>query len=177
MKNRGIFTVAIISLVIFMGISSYLWYLYFHEYEGKIIADNPNMEFIRGVELVNTGNIDYVNATPEDNDSIIPIYYFSVKSKSEKDFDYIILLEDADGNDGCTETTKFKRNELIYELRMDNKLIKTEGLDTLSNNILDSNIIKANATNDYSIKIKLKEDTKDYEKKHYHFVINMKEKE
>ena len=177
MKNRSVFTVAIICLVIFMGIATYLWYLYFHDYEGRVINENPKMEFIRGIELVNTGNIDYINAKPEDNDSIIPIYYFSVKSKSQKDFNYIITLEDATSNDGCSEGTRLKRDELIYELRMDNKLIKTEGLDKLTNNVLDSNIIKANATNDYSIKIKLKEDTKDYEKKHYHFVINMKEKE
>lgn len=177
MKNRGIFTIAIISLVLFMGIASYLWYLYFHDYEGKLLKENPKMEFVRGVELVNTGNIDYINATPDDSDSIIPTYYFSVKSKSEKDFNYVITLDNSEGNDGCTAATRLDREDLIYELRMDNKLIKTAGLETLSNNILDTNIIKANTTNDYSIRIRLKDDAKDYENKHYHFVINMKEKE
>ena len=177
MKNKGIFTVAIISLVIFMGIASYLWYLYFHDYEGKLLAENPKMEFTSGVELVNTGNIDYVNATPEDSENIIPTYYFSVKSKSNKDHEYVIVLENSDGKDGCGTANRLTRAELIYELRMDNKLIKTAGLNTLSNNVLDVNTIKANGTNDYSLRIKLKDGITDYQNKHFHYVINIKEKE
>lgn len=160
-----------------MGIASYLWYLYFHDYEGALISLNPNMEFLRGVELVNTGNINYVNAKTEDSDSIIPIYYFSVKSKSTKDFNYIIIIENSEGNDGCSSSTRLNRDELKYELTLDNKVIKTGGLDTLTNNILDANIIKAGSVNDYSLRIKLKEDTTDYENKHFHYVINMREKE
>ena len=177
MKNKGVFTIAIVSLVLFMGIASYLWYLYFHDYENALISENPKMEFLKGVELVNTGNIDYVNAKTEDNDSIIPIYYFSVKSKSNKDFNYNIVILDSEGNDDCSSSTRLNRNELEYELKLDNKVIKSGGLDTLANNILDDNIIKAGSVNDYSLKIKLKDTTTDYENKHFHYVINMKEKE
>ena len=177
MKNKSVFTVAMICLAIFIVIASYLWYLYFHDYEGKLIAENPKMEFVRGVELVNTGNIDYVNAKPIDNDSLVPTYYFSVKSHSNKDYDYVIVLENANGNDGCSEDTLLKRDELEYELKLDNKVIKVAGLETLSNNILDTNIIKSNGVNDYSLKIRIKNGVTDYEKKHFHYVINMKEKE
>ena len=102
------------------------------------------MEFIRGVELVNTGGINYINAEPQDDDSIIPIYYFSVKNKTDKDFDYVIVLEETDGNDGCVESTRFHKDELVYELKLDNKVIKEASLDTLVDNILDTNLVKGN---------------------------------
>ena len=134
------------------------------------------MEFIRGVELVNTGGINYINAEPQDDDSIIPIYYFSVKNKTDKDFDYVIVLEETDGNDGCVESTRFHKDELVYELKLDNKVIKEASLDTLVDNILDTNLVKGNNANDYSLKIRLKDDAKNYDKKHFHYVINLKEK-
>ena len=177
LKNNGIFTIAVFSLIVFIGIASYLWYLFFHEYENVLVKENSNMQFASGVELINTGNINYINATNTDSDSVIPVYYFSVKNKSNKDYNYIISLEDSEGNDGCSNATKLTRSELEYELKMDNKTIKTGGLETLSNNILDSNIVKSGTTNDYSIRIKIKADTTDYQDKHFHYVINMKEKE
>ncbi len=177
MKNRSVLTIAIVSLFVFTGIASYLWYLYFHEYESKLIDASPAMKFIKGVELVNSGSINYVNANTFDTDEVIPTYYFSVKNHSDKDYDYVIILDDEESSDGCSPSTRLKRNELEYELTLDNKVIKTGSLDTLKNNVLDKNIIKINGTNDYSLRIKLKEDTTDYENKHFHYVINMKEHE
>ena len=176
MKNKNVFTVAIISLVIFIGIAAYLWYLYFRDYEGKLFDENCKSEFASAVELVNTGNVNYVDATSEDIDSVIPVYYFSVKNSSEKDFEYNIVIEDSDGNDGCDASSRLKREELEYELKLDNKVIKKAGLDTLSNNIIDTNIIKNKSTNDYSLKIKLKSNDVDYHNKHFHYVVNIKEK-
>lgn len=160
-----------------MGIASYLWFLYFHEYEERIISQNSVLEFIRDVELVNTGGVNYVNANVEDNESMVPTYYFSVRNKSNKDYNYVIVIEDTTGNDGCTAQTRFKRDELEYELKLNDELIQSGGLDTLQNNVLDTNIIKVNDTNDYSLKIKLKSDDTNFENKHYHYIVNMKEKE
>ncbi len=175
MKNKGVLTIAMVSLFVFTGIASYLWYLYFHEYEGKLIDASPAMRFIKGVELINSGNINYVNAEVDDDENVIPTYYFSVKHHSDKNYNYVILLEDTEGNDGCSSATRLKRDELVYELTLDNEVIKTGDLDKLNDNVLDSNIIKINGTNDYSLKIKLKDNIANYEGKHFHYIINMKE--
>lgn len=177
MKNKGILTIAVICLFISFVIGSYLWYLYFHEYESKLIDASPAMKFIKGVELVNSGSINYVNANTLDNENIIPTYYFSVKNHSDKVYTYVIILEDSNGKDGCTPSTRLKRNELEYELSLDNEVILSGGLDTLNNNILTKNIIKIGETHDYSLKIKLKDDDTGYENKHFHYIINMKEHE
>lgn len=177
LKNKNIFTIAIISFVIFIGIATYLWYLYFHDYETKLREENCTPEFYREVALVNTGNINYIDAKTEDSDVLVPVYYFSVKNSANRDYDYVIVFEDSDGNDGCTKADRLQRDELEYELTFDNKIVKTAGLDTLSNNILDTNVIKAKGTNDYSLKIRLKNNVTDYQKKHFHYVVNIREKE
>ena len=146
MKNKRVLNIAFFSLIIFIAIASYLWYLYFHDYENRIIAENPKTEFVRGVELVNTGGINY-----------------------------IITINEENVKDGCSKSTRFSRDELEYELKLDNKVIKKEGLDKISNNILDTNTIKGNSINDYSLKIRLKSGITDYEEKHFHYVINLEE--
>ena len=175
MKNKNVFIFGIVSFIIFMGIASYLWYLYFHEYEGKLIKENSEYAFMRGVEFVNSGPIDYINAKTYDDDSLIPTYYFRIKNNANEDFKYELIIKEAEANDGCNSYTNFKRNDLDYVLKLDNKLLKEAGLETINNDILDSNVIKANSINDYSLKIKLKPDLTDYESKHYHYVVTLKE--
>ncbi len=176
MKNKGVFVFGIISLVIFMGISAYLWYLYFHNYEGRIIAENKEFAFMRGVEFVNSGSIDYVNAKATDDDSVIPTYYFRVKNNYNEDFEYELIISEATVKDGCNSDTNFKRSDLDYTLKFDNKVLREGSLDTITNDVLDSNVIKAKSINDYSLKIKLKPEVTEYENKHYHFVVTLKEK-
>ena len=177
MKNKVIFIVGTICLVIVMAIASYLWYIYFGEYENKIIAENKGLEFIRGVELINSGSINYVNATVLDTEEVIPTYYFRVKNNADKDFNYEVFLENSNEDDGCTESTRFKREDLQYELKLDNRVIKTGILSELKNDLLDSNVIKGKSINDYSIRIWLNDDLTDYENKHFHYIITLKEKE
>ena len=176
MKNKNVFIFGMIGLVIFMGIAAYLWYLYFHEYEGRLINENDEFAFMRGVEFVNSGPIDYVNAKTTDDDSVIPTYYFRIKNNSENNFDYEIIIKESEGNDGCSKATTFVRSDLEYELKLDNKVVKVAGLDTLKNDVLDTNVIKGNSINDYSLKISLKPNLVDYENKHYHYVVTLKEK-
>ena len=167
MKNKSVFVFGMISLVIFMGIAAYLWYLYFHNYEGRLIAENESFAFMRGVEFVNSGPIDYVNAKSTDDESMIPTYYFRVKNNSDQDFKYELILSEASSNDGT---------DLDYTLKFDNKVLKESGLETLKNDVLDSNVIKAKSINDYSLKIRLKPEVTDYANKHYHYVVTLKEK-
>lgn len=176
MKNKKIFTIAIISLIICIGIAAYLWYLYFHDYEIRLMNENCKTDFANSVKIINTGKINYVNASVEDSDSIVPVYYFSIKNSSKEDFNYEIFIEDSEGNDGCDESSRLKWDQLEYELRLDNKVIKKAGLDSLINGALDTNIIKAESVNDYSIKVRLKNDDIDFNDKHFHYIINMREK-
>lgn len=176
MSDKKVYVVGVFSLVIFMIFASILWYLYFNNYEGKLLSQNENTSFIRGVELINSGEINYLNATNTDDDSIIPTYYFRVKNNTHQKYSYVLYFENATSNDGCTPATAFTRNDLEYELKLDNKIIKKDGLNTIQNNVLDINTVNANSVNDYSLKVRLKENVTDYANKHFHYIVTMKEK-
>ena len=176
MIKKRIFTLGIISLIIFIGLASYLWYLYFKDYENKLLSQDENLTFIRNVEFVNSGAINYINATNNDDDNIIPIYYFRVKNNDDgNSYNYTLYIENVTANDGCTLDTTFAREELEYELKLDNKVIKNGNLGTINNNVLDINTINKSSSNDYSLKIWLKSDITNYANKHFHYIVTMKE--
>lgn len=168
------FTIGMISLSIFIIIASYLWYMYFDNYEKDIIANDKRLEFIRGVEFINSGSIDYVNAKVDDSEEIIPTYYFRLKNNMDKDFSYEVYLED---KENTANESSFTRDELEYELKLDNRVIKSGLVSTLHNNLLDSNIIHGGKINDYSLRIWLNKEITDYENKHFNYIVNLKEKE
>lgn len=176
MSDKKVYTIGVVSLGIFIILAAILWYLYFNNYERKLLSQNESAEFSRGVELVNSGEINYLDATNKDDDSIVPIYYFRVKNNTNKDYDYVLYFENATSNDGCTPSSTFSRDDLEYELKLDNKVIKKGGLDTLQNNVLDINTITSKGVNDYSLKVRLKESVTDYSDKHFHYIVTMKEK-
>lgn len=177
MKNKRILTIGIISLIIFIGLATYLWYLYFSDYEKKLISQDAidNITFANSIELVNSGGTNYANATNKDDDAIIPVYYFRVSNKSDKEFEYVLLFENVTVNDGCTPETTLKRSELEYELRLNDSVIQKGDLDSVDNDILETNTIASHSNNDYALKVKIKDNVTNYNDKHFHYVVTIKE--
>ena len=173
MKNRSTLKIGIICAGIFILLTSYFWYLYFHEYEGEVLANNVR------VELVNSGHVDYINAIVNDDERNIPTYYFRVQNFVETPVYYDVLINDvkpSEAKDGCSDGTLFTREELDYELKLDNKVIRTGTLSELKDNILDSNELETIGVKDYSIRIYLNENAKNSLDKHYHYTISLREK-
>lgn len=175
MMNKKILTIGIISLIICIGIATYLWYLYFNDYEKKLVLDDGTVSFANSVELVNSGGTNYTNATNKDDDAIIPVYYFRVLNKSDQDFNYVLLFENVTVNDGCKPETTLSRDELEYELRLNDSVVQKGDLNSVDNDILETNIVSANSSNDYSLKVKIKENVTNYNDKHFHYMVTIKE--
>lgn len=172
MKNKKLFTIGFICLIAFIGIGTYFWYLYFHEYEGDVLAKNVRLE------LINSGKVDYINATIRDTDDIIPIYYFRVKNNVNMHVSYEVLIKDilpSEAKDGCSDDTYFKREELKYELKLDNKVIKSGLLSEIKDDILDKREINSISSNDYALRIWLNEEDENTLDKHYHYRVNVRE--
>lgn len=172
-KNKTVFKIAFISICLFIVIAAYFWYLYFDNYEGKVLSKSIRLE------LVNSGNIEYVNASPDDPSNIIPTYYFRVKNNLDSSINYEITLDDispSEVKDGCSEGTLFARDELRYILKRENMVIKTGHLSDLKNNVLDSATLSGHGIYDYSIKVSLDDKAGDNLARHYHFQVNLKEK-
>ena len=172
MKTRRLFGVGFICLIIVMGVATYLWYLYFHNYEGEVLSKNVRLE------LINNGKTNYINAMPNDDESVIPIYYFRIKNNVNKSAKYNVLLNDvsaSDAGDGCSDANNFKRNELRYELKLDNKVVKTGLLSDVVNNIIFTSQIEGNMVDDYSFRVWLDNGVESALDRHYHYIVNVME--
>ena len=172
MKRLLILRIAFISMIAFTIAGGYFWYIYFDQREGKMLSDNVRLQ------LLNNGSITYLNAVPKDDDGNIPVYYFRVKNNLNEEASYVLEFQEVSpsvAQDGCSSDTFLNKNELSYELRLDNKLIKSGKLDNLKDNVLDSNKVLGNNTNDYSLKIYIADDSVDTLKKHYHYSVVLRE--
>ncbi len=172
MKTKKMFSVGFICLIVVMGVATYLWYLYFHNYEGEVLSKNIRLE------LINNGKTNYINAIPNDDESVIPIYYFRIKNNVDSTAKYNVLINDvsaSNAGDGCSDANNFKRNELRYELKLDNKVVKTGLLSEVVNNILFTSQIDGNVVDDYSLRVWLDSDTETSIDRHYHYVIDIVE--
>ena len=171
MKNKNVFKIGFFSILVFIVIAAYFWYLYFHDGMGKILENQ------KGIELINNGNINYVNAQIGDSRLIIPVYYFRVKNNLNTPFKYILKLKEvspSEVNDGCSSATIFLKNELRYELTLDNKVIKSGILSDLGKE-LNSTSINGNSIQDYALRIWLNDNATNIDSKHYHYVVELEE--
>lgn len=172
MKTRKLFGVGFICLIVVMGVATYLWYLYFHTYEGEVLTKNIRLE------LINNGKTNYINAIPNDDESVIPIYYFRIKNNVNVPVKYNVIFNDVSATsvgDGCSDATNFKRNELRYELKLDNKIVKTGLLSEVVNDILYTSQMDGRMQDDYSLRVWLDGNTQNSLDRHYHYVVNVME--
>lgn len=173
MKVKMFFKIGIICISVFCFILTYFWYVYFRDFYGDMLSKNVRLE------IINNGKINYINAIPNDDKDIIPTYYFRVRNNVDVPLSYEIYLTDinpSNVNDGCTESTSFKREELNYELKLDNKVISQGALSSLKDDILDVQNLEGTKVNDYSLRIWINEKNKTSLGKHYHYVVNIREK-
>ena len=171
MKRLLILKIAFISMIAFTVAGGYFWYLYFDERESEMVRDNVRLQ------LLNNGPVTYINAVPNDAAENIPIYYFRVKNNFSTDAKYSLIFNEINPSnvgDGCSIQNYLNKNELMYVLTLDNKVIKQGKLSELSNNVLDNNIINGNTENDYSLKVYIEDNATETLKKHYHYSVILK---
>lgn len=170
MRRLLILKIAFVFVLAFIIVGSYFWYLYFNTKEEKLLSESVRLE------LLNNGKSSYENAGSTDDEGMIPGYYFRVKNNLNADADYVLLLNEVNnGQNNSENAISYQRNELLYELKLDNKIIKKGRLSDLSNDILDSNTIPGNTTYEYSLKISVASDTDSTIEKYYYYSVDLKE--
>ena len=89
---------------------------------------------------------------------------------------YILYIEDLPANvlnDGCSEDTLLTRNQLKYQLILNDKVIKEDYMTSIKDNILDTREINGKTTNNYSLKIYIHDEATDWVGKHYHYKVSI----
>ena len=176
MKNKVLIVTAGLLLLI---VGTYYWYLFFlrasNNYGGATNTNNRAGNIVMddsGNKVYDTDADNYEG----DNISDIPPYTFTIKNTDAKGGSYTLYIEDVpinSINDGCTEFSLLERNQLNYQLILNDKVIKQDSLNNIKDNILDRRSIEGNKTNVYELRIYIKEDATDWRDKHYHYKVVM----
>lgn len=177
MKNKTLLICGFLLLIIFIGVGTYTWYLYFVKISANIPIGPNNNPYIDGsIVLKDNGNsiIDSEANKIDDEkiNQVIP-YKFQIINNGQ-DREYTLYLEDLALNvidDGCTAETLLTRNQLKYQLKLNDEVIKEDFLSNINNNILDKREIASNSENDYELRIYIHDEAEDWEEKHYHYRV------
>lgn len=182
MKNKVLLISATLLLLLFLAFGTYVWYLYFLNASGDFaINNNSNLRY-GDIVLTDSGNgvydADADSIEDEQVNSVLP-YKFQVKNTDDNSGNYYLYIEDMPVNsikDGCTSETLLTREQLRYQLKLNNRIIKEDFLSNIEDNILDKRTIAGNATNNYELRIYIHDTALEWTGKHYHYkvVINNK---
>ena len=183
MKNKLVLLIDGVILVLLLIFGTYVWYLYFLRYSinNSKNSNNTNtsvkvgdLEFkedSKGVYDANAKSIEDIEVKD------VPAYSFRVINNGESDKDYTLLIEDITANlvdDGCSEDNLLARNDLKYQLILNDEIIKEDYLSNIKDNILDTRKLESKKTNTYSLKVYIHETAKDWFGKHYHYKVVLK---
>ena len=180
MKNKILLICGFLLLIIFIAFGTYYWYIYFLRASSASISDGGTIQSAGGITLIdNDKNVYDADATATDGENLdnVEAYIFNIKNDNKSQGSYTLYLEDVPINsvkDGCTEATLLKRNQLRYQLILNEQVLKEDDLDNITDNILDSRVIPGNTTNHYKLKVFIKEDASDWSGKHYHYKVTLK---
>ena len=155
MKKRILLTIAALLLISFLGIGTYMWYNFFLGITSNY-GNSSNGSSSGSIKLEDAEtSVTDSNASKVDDSEVSNVtpYTFKVKNSKNTEGKYTIFIEDAplnSINDGCF-------------------------LSSIKDNILDTETIKENTTNNYELRIYIHENANDWVGKHYHYQINIKE--
>ena len=182
MKNKTLIICAGILLLVFLTYGTYAWYTYFLGISGNVVSSNATInsykvgdiefkEDAKGVYDADAKSIEDIDVDK------VPAYNFSVLNNGNEEKEYTLYLEDVPVNlvdDGCTEEMLLSRNDLKYQLSLNNTVIKEDYLSNINDNILDNRKLEPNKTNTYSLKVYIHDAATDWFSKHYHYKVVLK---
>lgn len=179
MKNKVVVALLIIFIICFSFFAFIFWYNYFLRLgsDGKLSGIDKENEI---VSLIDENKIYAIFDEGMEEPINVDGYKFRVENKSSKEVRYNLIFKEIDPNvvnDGCTNKTVLKDDELNYQLFYRNNVISQGRVNQISNSILDSRIISGNDQNSYELKVWLNSNSDNNEGKHYHYKVELKVQE
>lgn len=161
-RDRVLFFVAIVSIIIFVILSTFYWYMYFLDFTSDGIISN-GLDKSDKIKIVDAKSI-------ESNISTISGYEFSVQNSGLSTRTYRLIIKDVDptkANDGCTDEMTLSKREIFYSLEKNGSMIRDGLLSTIKGTLTEGTI-NIDTKDDYVFKVWVN----DVESvKHYHYEI------
>ena len=141
MKNKVLLICGSLLLLLFIVLGTYTWYLFFLRTTGEYSIVTGEGTRSGDIVLIDNGNsiyeTDASDVSDEDVNNVLP-YKFKIINQGNDLQEYTLYLEDLPVNsinDGCTNQTLLKREQLKYQLIVNSKVIKEDYLSNIKDNI------------------------------------------
>ena len=176
MKNKITVTLLIVFIIIFSIVAFYFWYNYFLKFgsDGNLDGFNNKQNV---VTIVDENKIYSIYEEGTEEPINVEGYKFRVENHSSENVRYsLIFTEIAPNlvNDGCSNKTILRPNELNYQLYYEDKVISQGNVAQINDNILDLRNIKGNDLHRYELKVWLNTSSSNNDGKHYHYKVELK---
>lgn len=174
MKKNRVFLCIISAciIVLFTFFSTILWYKFFNR--------NTQEKFIVNQLYISNNDKQVIGEIGVDDEYALnntpAVYSFSVENTSNQDLTYKLLIQDLSPSlitDGCKGEELLKREQLVYQVKLNGKVLIKDKMSNIKENTIDVKTIKANTQNQYEISFWIQSGEKDYLNKHYHYEINL----
>ena len=180
MKNKVLLICGSLLLLLFIVLGTYTWYLFFLRTTGEYSIVTGEGTRSGDIALIDNGNnayeTDASDVSDEDVNNVLP-YKFKIINQGNDLQEYTLYLEDLPVNsinDGCTNQTLLKREQLKYQLIVNSKVIKEDYLSNIKDNILDTRSVNGKDANAYELRIYIHDEAEDWYGKHYHYRVVLK---
>lgn len=176
MKNKIIAICLIILIVCFSGFAFYFWFNYFLNLgsDGKLAGTSTEKDLI---VLIDENKLYSTYKEGIEEPINVDGYKFRIENRSSKSARYNLVFNEISPNqvnDGCTNKTLLKRDELNYQLLFNNEVISQGRLNQLQNDILDIRNINGDSKNSYELKVWLNSSSENNDGKHFHYKVELK---
>ncbi len=165
-----IFICGIILFLFSLG-TSFFWYKLFQK--DKVAFTN----FVIALKDGGKG-VDVTSAVPQEDKigQTTPGYSFEISNNGEIPGNYEVILEDSieKDEDGSSLENLLTREQLRYQLSLNDQVINKGYLSELEDSILDIRSINKKKTNVYNLKIWVAKNAVDWENKIYHYRVVVK---
>lgn len=118
-------------------------------------------------------DIDHLVPCDDEEAKKTPAYSFDIANTGSSRGRYEVLIEDSikKDEDGYASKDMLDRSQLKYELTLNGKVIDSNRLSKVKNNVLDSRVIGSKKTNSYTLRIWVPIDAKNWQNKTYHYKV------
>lgn len=168
MKRSSKIIIGLIILILFF-VNMFLLSCYFFRTDNGVIN---NLE----ISLGNEDKLENKNLTPitDEEASKLEPYIFKVTNNGKSNSYYKIIFQD--NNDNYKKDQLLDRKQLRYQLKLNGKILITDSLENIKNNILDLRSISGGKSNIYEFRIWLDKSTmeSDWMDKYFDYNISVR---
>ncbi len=160
-------------LVIFILGTTYAWY--------QLFSRDENVVANLAISFENVGTSVNIQDTTPLSDAMgeeIEPYCFTISNTGSVDGTYQLLLKEQSPsvvNDGCTTSTLLSKDQLKYQLVLNNVVLATGKLSDLENDVLDLRKIAVDEQNHYQLRVWIdqSQDGASVVNKHFHYRVDV----